>query len=356
VSADEVFNVEATLRIDSSVDSHDNYDDIELDDDEFMALGPPQLERNPNTTLVDAMAQEGSQTQTQTDMPSHDKSRSDTGGAKKTASSKAAATGGVVGGGDGGGEKEQGLILSEEAGVPGMMYTLLPKSSRGLTTPLSDEEALRTVQREAESLWAQPAEAPLRQEILQCLEESQKARKNVLALQGRGSHFLFAQEQCASPVGQDVEILSDDSYSNRSPMRLSRKSPGKTPEKVKFSANVNDASTAVRQDCLLLGAPECAISFLGTGCAIPSKYRNVSGILLQLSRDSGMLLDCGEGTWQQLVRMAREHPGMCRTASNHPSPVISSALACQWLAKTIKVVSNCNIYIPTYLHDTRNVS
>lgn len=42
--------------------------------------------------------------------------------------------------------------------------------------------------------------------------------------------------------------------------------------------------------------------FLGTGCAIPSKYRNVSGILhfMSCSR-SGLLMDCGEGTWFQLI-------------------------------------------------------
>ncbi len=58
--------------------------------------------------------------------------------------------------------------------------------------------------------------------------------------------------------------------------------------------------------------------FLGTGCAIPSKYRNVSGILLYLPKDSqsstsindgnvnnggSMLLDVGEGSWFQLMNL-----------------------------------------------------
>ncbi|XP_041363952.1 zinc phosphodiesterase ELAC protein 2-like [Gigantopelta aegis] len=42
------------------------------------------------------------------------------------------------------------------------------------------------------------------------------------------------------------------------------------------------------------------VVFLGTGSSIPSKRRNVSGILLHLSHDSCMFLDCGEGTAAQL--------------------------------------------------------
>ncbi|KAI9920279.1 hypothetical protein PsorP6_015817 [Peronosclerospora sorghi] len=49
------------------------------------------------------------------------------------------------------------------------------------------------------------------------------------------------------------------------------------------------------------------ITFLGTGCAIPSKYRNVTGIYVAVrskpdAEVAGMLLDCGEGTLGQLAR------------------------------------------------------
>lgn len=65
------------------------------------------------------------------------------------------------------------------------------------------------------------------------------------------------------------------------------------------------------------------ITFLGTGCAIPSKYRNVTGMYLELARPCstseadatasstdatydwvGMMLDCGEGSLGQLYRYA----------------------------------------------------
>ena len=44
------------------------------------------------------------------------------------------------------------------------------------------------------------------------------------------------------------------------------------------------------------------VIFLGTGSALPSKYRNVTGIYLRLPR-GGMLLDCGEGSFHQLRSM-----------------------------------------------------
>lgn len=38
---------------------------------------------------------------------------------------------------------------------------------------------------------------------------------------------------------------------------------------------------------------EWEVTFLGTGAAVPSKYRNVTGIHLNLFARGGMLLDCG---------------------------------------------------------------
>ncbi|KAG0419309.1 tRNAse Z TRZ4, mitochondrial, partial [Dictyocoela roeselum] len=44
------------------------------------------------------------------------------------------------------------------------------------------------------------------------------------------------------------------------------------------------------------------VLFLGTGCALPSKYRNVSAILVVFSKYS-LLLDCGEDTYSQILRV-----------------------------------------------------
>jgi len=45
------------------------------------------------------------------------------------------------------------------------------------------------------------------------------------------------------------------------------------------------------------------VTFLGTGSAIPSKYRNVSSILVETGEDSFIILDCGEGSLSQLYRL-----------------------------------------------------
>lgn len=48
---------------------------------------------------------------------------------------------------------------------------------------------------------------------------------------------------------------------------------------------------------------DLAITFLGTGAAIPSKYRNVTGLLIDRpDLDAAMLADCGEGSLGQLHR------------------------------------------------------
>ncbi len=48
---------------------------------------------------------------------------------------------------------------------------------------------------------------------------------------------------------------------------------------------------------------ELEVVFLGTGAAMPSKYRSVSGIFVNLFQKGGILMDCGEGTLGQLYRV-----------------------------------------------------
>ncbi|KAG9033520.1 hypothetical protein FRB95_014699 [Tulasnella sp. JGI-2019a] len=47
---------------------------------------------------------------------------------------------------------------------------------------------------------------------------------------------------------------------------------------------------------------DVVITTLGTGSAMPSKYRNVSGNMIQIPKWGNILLDCGEGTWGQMAR------------------------------------------------------
>eukprot|EP00178_Gracilaria_changii_P004479 TRINITY_DN1720_c0_g1_i1.p1 TRINITY_DN1720_c0_g1~~TRINITY_DN1720_c0_g1_i1.p1 ORF type:complete len:768 (+),score=114.29 TRINITY_DN1720_c0_g1_i1:1492-3795(+) len=45
-----------------------------------------------------------------------------------------------------------------------------------------------------------------------------------------------------------------------------------------------------------------AVRFFGTGACLPGKQRNVSSAMIDLFGRGGILLDCGEGTWGQMVR------------------------------------------------------
>ena len=67
------------------------------------------------------------------------------------------------------------------------------------------------------------------------------------------------------------------------------------------------------------GREEMEVVFLGTGAAIPSKYRNVTGIHLNRFGLGSLLLDCGEGTWGQLVRRYGRSGGheVCKTLADH---------------------------------------
>lgn len=74
-----------------------------------------------------------------------------------------------------------------------------------------------------------------------------------------------------------------------------------------YAAAANSA-TEERMRCLSqesvqpLLRTDSLLRFLGTGSAIPCKYRSVSGILWTHAHAS-FLLDCGEGSWSQMVAM-----------------------------------------------------
>lgn len=71
--------------------------------------------------------------------------------------------------------------------------------------------------------------------------------------------------------------------------------------------NYSKACETVQEEVSKLSPPETqpgddvVVTTLGTGSALPSKYRNVSATLLQTSHGH-ILLDAGEGTWGQLAR------------------------------------------------------
>ena len=67
------------------------------------------------------------------------------------------------------------------------------------------------------------------------------------------------------------------------------------------------------------GREELEVVFLGTGAAIPAKYRNVSGIFVNLFSRGGIMLDCGA-----LLFCIKTSVGQSRPSVTH---VIASACA-----------------------------
>ncbi|KAI0746847.1 beta-lactamase-like protein [Daedaleopsis nitida] len=53
---------------------------------------------------------------------------------------------------------------------------------------------------------------------------------------------------------------------------------------------------------------DVVVTPLGTGSALPTKMRNVSGTLVQIPGHGTILLDCGENTWGQLARSFGDDP------------------------------------------------
>ncbi|KAF1914772.1 hypothetical protein BDU57DRAFT_531196 [Ampelomyces quisqualis] len=66
---------------------------------------------------------------------------------------------------------------------------------------------------------------------------------------------------------------------------------------------VSDEEPKMQQWRKLLARPDTEVITLGTGSALPSKYRNVSATLVRVPGVGNYLLDCGENTLGQLTRV-----------------------------------------------------
>ena len=77
--------------------------------------------------------------------------------------------------------------------------------------------------------------------------------------------------------------------------------------KLAMAAREKIASKSCQEEILgqNIPSPDAEIICLGTGSAIPSKYRNVSSTLLRVPGSGSYLLDCGENTLGQLRRIYR---------------------------------------------------
>ena len=101
------------------------------------------------------------------------------------------------------------------------------------------------------------------------------------------------------------DVLSSSSSSKTLPKVETLSSLLSPSSKVETSSSSNTESSSSKTASSIDNVVEFV--FLGTSSAIPQKYRNVSGILLRFknttTRSKNMLLDTGEGTFGQIVRL-----------------------------------------------------
>lgn len=82
------------------------------------------------------------------------------------------------------------------------------------------------------------------------------------------------------------------------------------PEVLEALAVAAQQDSAVAQEaapaCVTSGSrSEFEVTFLGTGAAVPSKYRNVTGLHLNLFDRGGLLMDCGKAPWAAVADVSR---------------------------------------------------
>eukprot|EP00850_Spirogloea_muscicola_P002668 SM000010S04306 [mRNA] locus=s10:832787:837561:- [translate_table: standard] len=123
------------------------------------------------------------------------------------------------------------------------------------------------------------------------------------------------------------------------------------------------------------------VTFLGTGCAEPSKYRGSSSISCQLHTPGlGILLDAGEGAWGQLVRklgpdaalafsnalpaiwLSHKHADHClglmqilhsRASDSPPLLIIGPRAVERWLNEVVEACASSSLQVPSfrYIHN-----
>ena len=129
---------------------------------------------------------------------------------------------------------------------------------------------------------------------------------------------IQSNPQLASAIAAGQRLTKSDSIDPRSDSTNS-KSNSTNPKSDSTNARAEDAAPRSELDSTsqqfedictnpqplyssFQGPDDAVVTFLGTGSAVPSVYRNVSGILVQTPNGGNFLLDCGEGSLSQIYR------------------------------------------------------
>ena len=93
------------------------------------------------------------------------------------------------------------------------------------------------------------------------------------------------------------------------------------------------------------GREELEVTFLGTGAAIPSKYRNVTGVLANLFARGALLMDCGERACEESVCL------MCSAAPLWRPSYLAPAAECQ-----VRIATQARAAMASYGGDTERLA
>lgn len=106
------------------------------------------------------------------------------------------------------------------------------------------------------------------------------------------------REECGEPLDADAVVTA---------LRAERPLAIELAEKARKAQNLTDKTHKAVVKSQNSNNDDPIITFLGTGAAIPSKYRNVTGVLIDMpTRGAAMLADCGEGSLGQMRRRLGE--------------------------------------------------
>ncbi|EGP90423.1 uncharacterized protein MYCGRDRAFT_55565, partial [Zymoseptoria tritici IPO323] len=139
---------------------------------------------------------------------------------------------------------------------------------------------------------------------------------------GGGNNFLTTREKHPLPKGvhiaargHEVQLEPTIEYQTKTevaPLNIAE-TISETPQDVLAEAAKSQEAAKVVSDELRTwidslppGAADAEVITLGTGSALPSKYRNVSATLVTVPGWGNILLDCGENTLGQLRRVYGE--------------------------------------------------
>lgn len=197
--------------------------------------------------------------------------------------------------------------LLETSNIPDVTEDALPKNC------FSGENFLQFHLRPIKQQGFDRSGIPQKLDINSILQETQTLFAGQLNIRATG----FQQRSHDRAELASLSLVRSISTSSSDGSRDSRRNP---PMSSTFINSVRDTLEAVGTgvkslaELVEMKTQQCFSShenyevvFLGTGASIPSKYRNVSSTLINMSDQGSILLDCGEGTYGQLYR----HYGKC---------------------------------------------